>query len=140
LRAESWSGNRCTAGFQARQCPLWVNSVVDDRDKPRPMSALPPEADTRISVGADVADRAHFRRNPRGRKKRQSRRELSERLEVGRPEMFGGFSSGHFWIEGCDCGRLRGPQRGKGRAVPGRCSSICSSCCQLMVGIPGGGS
>jgi hypothetical protein len=28
------------------------------------------------------------------------------------------------------------PQRGKGRAVPECCSSICSTCCQSMVEIP----
>src|SRR6516225_7370074 len=55
----------------------------------------------------------------RGRIKGQSRREPSERLDVGRPECSGGFSSEHFWIDGL---RLRAatkvPQRGKGRAVP----------------------
>jgi hypothetical protein len=35
-----------------------------------------------------------------GGKKGQSRRELSERLHVGRSEMFGGLSSEHFWING----------------------------------------
>jgi hypothetical protein len=40
---------------------------------------------------ASVANRAHCRRNPRAKKEKgQSRRELSERLDVGRPEMFGG--------------------------------------------------
>jgi hypothetical protein len=57
------------------------------------------------------------------------------------PRCSGGFGSEHFWIDGP---RLRAatkaPQRGRGRAAPERCSSICSSCCQLMVGIPGGGS
>jgi hypothetical protein len=33
------------------------------------MSALPPKAEARISV-ADVAYRAHFRRNPRGKKEK----------------------------------------------------------------------
>jgi hypothetical protein len=50
--------------------------------------------------------------------------------------MFGGFSSEHFWIDGL---RLRAatkvPERGKGRAVPESCSSICSTCCQSMVEI-----
>jgi hypothetical protein len=40
--------------------------------------------------------------------KERSRRELSERLDVGRPEMFGGFNSEHFWIEGQ---RLRAARR-----------------------------
>src|SRR5262249_42260956 len=58
---------------------------------------------------ANVANRAHFRRNPRGRKEKgKSRREISERLDVGRPEMFGGALvpniSGSM---GCDCGPLR---------------------------------
>ncbi len=61
----------------------------------------------------------------REERKGQSSRELSERLDVGRPEMFGGFSSGHFWIDGL---RLRAAtkasQRGKGRAAPERGSSI----------------
>src|SRR5262245_53294945 len=35
-----------------------------------------------------------------GAKKGQSRWELSERLHVGRSEMFGGLSSEHFWING----------------------------------------
>jgi hypothetical protein len=63
-----------------------------------------------------------------GRKKGQSRRELSERLDVGRPECSGGFSSEHFWIEGQ---RLRAatkaPQRAKGRIGPERRSSILVS-------------
>ena len=63
----------------------------------------------------------------REERKGHSRRELSERLDVGRPKMFGGFSSEHFSIDGQ---RLR--------AAPERCSSICSICCQSMVGIPGG--
>src|SRR6516162_8189117 len=73
----------------------------------------------------------------RGRIKGASRREPSERLDVGRPECSGGFSSEHFWIDGL---RLRSatkvPQRGNGRAVPECCSSICSTCCQSMVEIP----
>src|SRR6516225_4258527 len=55
------------------------------------------------------------------------------------PRCSGGFSSERFWIDGL---RLRAdteaPQRGKGRAVPERCSSICSSCRQLIVGDTGG--
>ena len=58
---------------------------------------------------ASVANRAHCRRNPRAKKEKgQSRRELSERLDVGRPEMFGGLLvpniSGSM---GSDCGPLR---------------------------------
>ena len=70
-------------------------------------------------------------------RKGQSRREPSERSNVGRPKCSGGFSSEHFWIDGL---RLRAatkvPERGKGRAVPECCSSICSTCCQSMVEIP----
>src|SRR5215831_3137558 len=44
-----------------------------------------------------------------GGKKGQSRRELSERLHVGRSEMFGGLSSEHFWINGAaTAGRYEG--------------------------------
>ena len=73
----------------------------------------------------------------RGRIKGASRREPSERLDVGRPKCSGGSSSEHFWIDGL---RRRAatkvPQRGKGRAVPECCSSICSTCCQSILEIP----
>ena len=54
-----------------------------------------------------------------GGKKGQSRRELSERLDVGRSEMFGGFSSEHFWTDGL---RLRAATRRHSaqKAVPFR--------------------
>jgi hypothetical protein len=65
---------------------------------------------------------------PEKSKRRQSRRELSEKLDVGRRECSGGFSSEHFWIDGH---RLRAvtkaSQRGKGRAAPERGSSIAQS-------------
>src|SRR5215813_8212331 len=46
----------------------------------------------------------------------------------------GGFNFEHLWMMGSDCGPSH---HRNGRAVPERGSSICSSCCQLMVGIPG---
>jgi hypothetical protein len=55
-----------------------------------------------------------------GGKKGQSRRELSERLDVGRSEMFGGLSSEHFWIDGL---RLRAATKARHsaqKAVPFR--------------------
>ena len=83
---------------------------------------------------ASVANRAHCRRNPRAKKEKgQSRRELSERLDVGRPEMFGGLLVPN--ISGIDGQRLwaatKAPQRAKGRAVPDGCRTV---------GIVGGGS
>src|SRR6516165_4397289 len=51
--------------------------------------------------------------------------------------MFGGFWFRTFldrWA--ATAGRYEGAQRGKGRAVPECCSSICSTCCQSMVEIP----
>src|SRR6516164_5420157 len=69
---------------------------------------------------AGAANRAHCRSNPR---KERSRRELSERLDVGRPEMFGGFSSEHFWIDGSDCGPAEGAAAQR-PIFPERCSSL----------------
>jgi hypothetical protein len=53
---------------------------------------------------------------PEKSKRRQSRRELSEKLHVGRRECSGGFSSEHFWIDGH---RLRDVRRHSAeKAVP----------------------
>jgi hypothetical protein len=70
-----------------------------------------------------VANRTHSRKNPRGKKERgQSWRELSERMEVGRPNVRGAPNiSGSMSIH---CGPLQRAHCGKGRAVPERCSSI----------------
>jgi hypothetical protein len=57
----------------------------------------------------------------RERKKRRSRRELSERLDVGRPEMFGGVSSEHFWIDGL---RLRAASKAPQRRRPCRSRAL----------------
>jgi hypothetical protein len=78
---------------------------------------------------ASVASRAHCRRNLRAKKEKGSRRgNCLKGWMLVAPRCSGGFSSGHFWIDGL---RLRAatkaPQRGKGRAVPARCSSICST-------------
>ena len=55
-----------------------------------------------------------------GGKKGQSRRELSERLDVGRSERFGGFSSEHFWIRwAATAGRYEGGRSAQ-KAVPFR--------------------
>jgi len=49
----------------------------------------------------------------------------AQRWRYALPRCSGGFSSEHFWIDGQ---RLRAatkaPQRGEGRAVPERCSSL----------------
>jgi hypothetical protein len=60
----------------------------------------------------------------REERKGQSRRELSERLYVGRPEMFGGLLVPNIldrWA--ATAGRTKAPQRKRG-AVPERCSSM----------------
>ena len=57
-----------------------------------------------------------------GGKKGQSRRELSERLDVGRSERFGGFSSEHFWIRwAATAGRYEGGRSAQ-KAVPNESS------------------
>ena len=75
-----------------------------------------------------------------GGKKGQSRWELSERLEVGRPEMFGGFSSEHFWIDGL---RLRAATRATARKRPCRSRALRVDLLKLLSidgGETGGGS
>src|SRR5262245_11467741 len=78
---------------------------------------------------ASVANRAHCRRNLRGKKEKGSRGgNCLKGSMLAVPRCSGGFSSGHFWIDGL---RLRAatkaPQRGKGPAVPARCSSSRST-------------
>src|SRR6516164_6869069 len=78
---------------------------------------------------ASVANKAHCRRNLRGKKEKGSRGgNCLKGWMLAVPRCSGGFSSEHFWIDGL---RLRAatkaPQRAKGRAVPARCSSICST-------------
>src|SRR5215831_4580566 len=71
-----------------------------------------------------------LKKSKREERKGQSRRELSERLDVGRSEMFGGFSSERFWIDGL---RLRAATK----AATARKRPCHSGGCRT-VGIVGG--
>jgi len=41
------AGDRCTAGFQPHQCPLWVKSGGDHQDDAAPYVRFAPKADKR---------------------------------------------------------------------------------------------
>jgi hypothetical protein len=92
----------------------------------------------RITCATTVANRAHCQGIQEGKNERGSRggNHLKGWMLVV-PNVRGVLVPNVSGSMGCDRGPLRRcPQRGKGRAVPGCCLSICSTCCQSMVEIP----